>query len=311
MPYYAVVDDFRDGMPQTALSGVLRPRGIACHTTEGGEGETGALGTIAFLIGAPERSASYHEVWYPKGDGFEARRIVRPERAAHSMNPRQPPWRNPPDPRVGRILGDRWWDPNAASYAVSIAGSTAGTVPRLSADPDFMAGARRRYAELLAQFASSLSPDPLFNHGEGQADRTDWGTFRAALLAPPAEEDDMLLTRTWRRRRETWTTVPGAPFRATEPGQGVIDKAWSNAADVTTFLEETRIVNGVITTPTSRLLLALYPDPDAGPELLEIPRRSLTNPRPAPDPSSAAVAELTEKIARARSSAAATVEALK
>ena len=121
----------------------------------------------------------------------------------------------------------------------------------------------------------------------------------------------MLLTRTWRRRRETWTTVPGAPFRATEPGQGVIDKAWSNAADVTTFLEETRIVNGVITTPTSRRLLALYPDPDAGPELLEIPRRSLTNPRPAPDPSSAAVAELTAKITTARSSAAATVEALR
>ena len=313
MPYYAVVDDFRDGMPQTALSGVLRPRGIAGHTTEGGEGEAGWEGTVDFLIAQAARSASYHEGWYPKLGGFEARVIVNPAHAAHSMNPRQPPWRNPPDPRVARILGDRWWDPNAVSYAVSIAGSTGVTIPRLIGDPGFMAGARRRYAELLAQFASSLSPDPLFNHGEGQADRTDWGIFRSALLATPApqEDDDMLLTRTWRRRRETWTTVPGAPFRATEPGQGVIDKAWSNAADLTTFLEETRIVNGVITTPTSRLLLALYPDPDAGPELLEIPRRSLTNPRPAPDPSSAAVAELTEKIARARSSAAATVEALK
>lgn len=297
MAYYAVVDDFRDGMPQTALSGVLRPRGIAGHTTEGGEGEDGALGTIAFLIGAPERSASYHEVWYPKSGGFEARRIVRPERAAHSMNPRQPPWRNPPDPRVGRILGDRWWDPNASSYAVSIAGSTAVTIAKLAADPGFMAGARRRYAELLAQFAASLSPDPLFNHGEGQADRTDWGTFRTALLAAPPEEDDMLLTRTWRQKRETWTTVPGAPFRALEPGQGVIDKAWGGAVEVTTFLEEVVIVNGVPTTPTRRLLLALYPDPVSGPELLEIPRRSLTNPRPAANPSDAVVAALSARIA--------------
>lgn len=299
MPHYAVVDDFRAGMPQTMLSGVLRPRGIAGHTTEGGEGEAGALGTMSFLIGEPDRSASYHELWYQKADGFEARRIVRPERAAHSMNPRRPPWRDPPDPRVLRILGDRWWDPNASSYAVSIAGSTGVTIAKLAAAPGFMAGARRRYAELLAQFASSLAPDPLFNHGEGQADRSDWGTFRAALLAPvPDEDDDMLLTRTWRRRRETWTTVPGAPFRAQEPGQGVIAKSWSEpAVEVTTFLEETVIVDGAITTPTTRVLLALFPDPDTGPELLEIPRRSLTNPRPAADPSSDAVAELAARIA--------------
>ena len=108
----------------------------------------------------------------------------------------------------------------------------------------------------------------------------------------------MLLTRTWRQRRETWTTVPGAPFRAQEPGQGVIDKAWSApAVEVTTFLEETVIVNGAITTPTRRLLLALYPDPDVGPELLEIPRRSLADARPAADPPSSLVAELTARIA--------------
>jgi hypothetical protein len=314
MAFYAVVDDFRDGMPQTILAGgTLRPRGIASHTTEGGEGEAGAVGTIVnVLIAMPERSASYHELWYPKADGFEARRIVRPEHASHSMNPRRPPWRDPPDPRVARILGDRWWDPNAASYAVSIAGSTGVTIPKLSADRGFMAGARRRYAELLAQFASSLAPDPLYNHSEGQSDRTDWGTFRAALLATPTQEDDMLLTRTWRRKRETWTTVPGAPFRAQEPGQGVIPKAWAApAVELTTFLEETVIVNGAITTPTSRVLLALYPDPEVGPELLEIPRRSLTNPRPAPEPSSALVAALTDKIERARIPAAATVEALR
>ena len=309
MAHYAVVDDMRPGMPQTVLAGALRPRGIAGHSTEGGEGEAGWEGTVAFLIGAPERSASYHEGWFPKDGGFEARRIVPPQNAAHSMNPRQPPWRNPPDPRVARILGDRWWDPNASSYAVSIAGSTGVTIPKLMQDPGFMAGARRRYAELLAQFPS-LAPDPLFNHSEGQADRTDWGTFRAALLAP-IEEDDMLLTRTWRQKRETWTTVPGAPFRAQEPGAGVITKAWGGAVEVTTFLEEIVVVNGVITTPTSRVLLALYPDPVSGPELLEIPRRSITNPRPAADPSDAAAAELTARIVAARTHAAATVEALR
>jgi hypothetical protein len=188
-PYYRVVDDFRPAVPHTVLSGVLRPRGLAGHTSEGGEGEAGFLGTVDFLIATAARSAGYHEGWYPKNGGFEARRITRPEYAAHSMNPRQPPWRNPPLARVQRILGDRWWDPNAVSYAICIAGSTGITIPRLINDAGFMAGARRRYAELRQQYASSLAADPLFNHGEGQADRTDWGNFRAALLAAPQEDD--------------------------------------------------------------------------------------------------------------------------
>ena len=185
MSYYAVVDDFRSGMPQTILSS-FRPRGIACHTTEGAEGEAGAVGTILFLAGNPGRNASYHELWYPKLGGFEARRIVRPDRAAHSMNPAQPsPWS--PEVRVRRILGDRWGDPNAYSYAVSVAGSTNHTVPRLINDhPGFMEGARRRTRELLERFSSSLSPDPLFNHGEGQNNRYDWGL----LLRPALLEDD-------------------------------------------------------------------------------------------------------------------------
>lgn len=193
MAYYAVIDDFRAAVPHTVLAGgALRPRGLAGHTTEGGEGEAGFLGTVDHvLIAMPERSAGYHEGWYPKNGGFEARRITRPEHAAHSMNPRRPPWRDPPLERVRRILGDRWWDPNAVSYAIAIAGSTGVTIPRLVTDPGFMAGARRRYAELQQQFATSLADDPLFNHGEGQTDRSDWGTFRAALLAPAPEEADM------------------------------------------------------------------------------------------------------------------------
>jgi hypothetical protein len=188
MAYYAVVDDFRAGMPQTILAGGLKPRGVACHSTEGEGGESGALGTIQFLIDAASRNASYHELWYPKNGGFEARRIVRPDRAAHSMNPGAP-WT--PNERVKRILGDKAHDPNAYSYAVSIAGSTTHTVPKLINDPGFMEGARRRYRELLAQYPT-LSPDPLFNHGEGQSNRSDWGP----LMRPALLEDDM----DWARR---------------------------------------------------------------------------------------------------------------
>lgn len=220
MSYYAVVDDFRVGMPQTILPTPLRPRGKADHTTEGAEGEAGALGTIQFLIDAAARNASYHEIWYAKNGGFEARRIVRPDRAAHSMNPAQPPWA--PNTRVRRILGDRWYDPNAYSYAVSIAGTTAVTVPKLVNDPGFMAGARRRNAELLAQFPS-MSADPLFNHGEGQADRSDWGP----LMRPALEETEVPVIL--RPVYEEWTTRASADgsagyFTTDGPGQG--ERKW-------------------------------------------------------------------------------------
>ena len=214
MTHYAVVDDFRVGMPQTALPG-FAPRGIACHTTEGGEGEIGALGTIRFLIEAASRNASYHEVWYAKLDGFGARRIVPPGNAAHSMNPARPPWA--PNDRVRRILGDRWYDPNAWSYAVSIAGTTAVTVPALVNNPGFMAGARRRIGELQAQFRASLVLDPMFNHGEGQEDRSDWGPLmRPAILAEP-EADVPVLTRPV---REKWLIPGNTTFWVGGPGFG-------------------------------------------------------------------------------------------
>jgi len=209
MAHYAVVDDFRTGMPQTIPSAPFAPDGIACHWSAGAEGETGALGTISFLIGAPERNASYHEVWYPKNGGFEARRIVRPSRFAHSMNPTQPwPWS--PDARTRRILGTRWWNPNAASYAVCVAGGSA-TIQRLVNDPGFMAGARRRIAELQAQFRAALSPDPMFNHAEGQTNKSDWGSLlRPAILQPTISEEDM----DTRGKFQAWLVKPGAKVYA-------------------------------------------------------------------------------------------------
>ncbi|MDP9143879.1 MAG: hypothetical protein M3N43_04140 [Actinomycetota bacterium] len=229
MSFYAVVDDFRAGMPQTTLVGALRPRGIADHTTEGAEGEAGALGTIQFLIDRADRNASYGEVWYAKGDGFEARRIVPPENASHSMSPNPTVWQ--PDARVRRILGDRWWDPNSVSYSVSIAGSTAVTVPALIGNPGFMAGARKRNAELMAQFRASLTPDPLFNHAEGQTDRSDWGPLmRPAILST---EDDMIIRKPL--VREQWTTRTGdfGWFKRAHDGTTgqfmTAEKVWSTA----------------------------------------------------------------------------------
>jgi hypothetical protein len=253
MAYYAVVDDYRAGMPQTALATPLRPRGIACHTTEGAEGEQGALGTIQFLIDRADRNASYHEIWYAKGDGFEARRIVRLDRAAHSMSPAQPPW-NPND-RVRRILGDRWYDPNAYSYAVSIAGTTAVTVPNLVNDPGFMAGAARRIAEIRAAFPS-LSADPMFNHGEGQADRSDWGPLmRPAILAIPLPGGDMpVLTKPV---REKWKVPAGMSFYVGGPGVGELKQ----------FTEATELWSNGETLDGRWRRLEYHDSPDIGEEL--------------------------------------------
>lgn len=275
MAYYAVVDDFREAVPHTVLAGgALRPRGLVGHTTEGGEGETGFLGTVQYLIDTPERSAGYHEGWYPKNGGFEARRITRPEHAAHSMNPRRPPWRDPPLERVGRILGDRWWDPNAVSYAIAIAGSTGVTIPRLISDPGFMAGARRRYAELQQQFAPSLADDPLFNHGEGQADRSDWGTFRATLLAPAPEEDDMI---TWLPVEEDWDTGTGDTTGASRTGTPG-GQFWAVDADtrasVLKHFTESEVVSSSAESMDGLWRLVRYGD-----EILVMHRFNLRNPR--------------------------------
>lgn len=84
------------------------------------------------------------------------------------------------------------------------------------------------------------------------------------------EEADPMAT-TWRPRTETWDSVSGGTFYV-----GDVEKRFSDPVEpITTFLEQ--LIDG--DTPSNRYLLALYPDPTFGPEVLRIPRRSLTNPR--------------------------------
>lgn len=171
---YKIEDDFRTGIPQTAfLNGAGPFRGISCHWTAGAPGYNGAKGTINFLVNNASRNASYHEIWWWENKTFGVIRIVRPDRASHSMNPTPPTWA--PNALVKRILGDKVGDPNRYAYSVSFAGMPAD-MDKACADPDFLAAATRRTKELYAQFGS-LSTDPLFNHGEGQpTTRYDWGT---------------------------------------------------------------------------------------------------------------------------------------
>jgi hypothetical protein len=204
---YRIEDNFRSGVPQTAfLNGAGPFRGISCHWTAGAPGRNGALGTVQFFIDRADRNASYHEIWWWENKTFGVMRVVRPERASHSMNPTPPTWS--PTALVRRILGTKVGDPNRYSYSVSFAGMPAD-FERAMTDPDFVHGMARRTRELYAQFGS-LAADPLFNHGEGQpATRYDWGTVArpkiyAALNAP--EDDDMY---------EWVSKMTPAKFRAT------------------------------------------------------------------------------------------------
>jgi hypothetical protein len=136
------------------------------------------------VAAAGSRNASYHEIWYwdAASQTFGVLRIVPANRAAHSMNPAQPPWA--PNALVREILGDKWWNPNSFSYAVSFAGMPADLVAAMR-HPAFVLGAARRTRELLAQETTITHPRPLFNHGEGQpSTRYDWGTeLRPAIYA--------------------------------------------------------------------------------------------------------------------------------
>src|SRR5688500_14540689 len=90
---YRVEDNFRSGIPQTVFQYGAGPfRGISCHWTAGAPGRYGALGTVQFLIDNASRNASYHEIWWWENKTFGVMRIVRPERASHSMNPTPPTW---------------------------------------------------------------------------------------------------------------------------------------------------------------------------------------------------------------------------
>jgi len=172
---YVIEDYFLTGIPQTLGGGPFR--GIACHWTVTPPGRDAAIATAKnFIATAATRNASYHELWWWAGGTFGVLRIVKPDRAAHSMNPlpvsRGGAWA--PNALVQRILGDKSWNPNMFSYAVSFVGYPAD-MSTAAADPAFVQNAARRIKELYVQFPS-LAVDPLFNHSDGQSNKSDWGS---------------------------------------------------------------------------------------------------------------------------------------
>jgi hypothetical protein len=264
---YIIEDMYLAGIPQTILVGGLASRGIACHWTAGAPGRAGAVATARYFVNNT-RNASYHEIWWWDGTTFGVLRIVPIDRAAHSMNPNQPPWE--PVPLVREILGDKWWNPNSYSYTVSFAGMPEDLAAAIRS-PGFVGYATRRIRELLAQETTISHPRPLFNHGEGQpSTRYDWGTeLRPLIYAQlfgdplPGMEDEMefrnpIVTQEWDTVKN-W--LPG--FTRPDGSTG-------------TFTEVVRvksIAEGTINGVDSRLL-------DYGPdhEALVIGRKGLANP---------------------------------
>lgn len=219
---YAVEDFFLAGIPQTAfLNGRGPTKGIACHWTVGNPGRAGAVATAYYFIQTASRNASYHEIWWWENKTFGVLRIVPPLNAAHSMNPAS----FAPNANTRRIMGDLVWDANRYAYAVSFAGSQSHLTAAM-ADPDFVAAAARRIKELQAQFASTLSPDPLFGHYEIQPppNKVDWGTefsgkIYSVLKAPvpvTPKEPEMLL----RQVQQDWITKGTHEFWTEGPGLG-------------------------------------------------------------------------------------------
>ena len=144
------------------------------------------------------------------------------------------------------------------------------------------------------------SPMPAHTHIVLKRHGIPYDVERYLLGVPFPTEEDVIVTGTWRPRTEVWHTVVGEPFSV-----GGVTKQWSDKPiRVTTFLEE--LIDGE--TPAHRRLLALYPDPIKGPEVLVIPRTSLTNP-------SGGVAGLPHvndpRMGRARTAAATNLETAK
>lgn len=154
---------------------------IVCHDTEGGQGLAGARGTKQFFIDRADRNASYHEIWWyhEQTDEFGVLKIVPKHRAAHSINPNQPP-NGPYDPDrwVRQILGSYWWNPNQAVYAVSIAGKVRD-VDRYARNPKFLAHAQRRMLELWKELGITNRAEH-FRFQPGN--RSDWGQLLMPAL---------------------------------------------------------------------------------------------------------------------------------
>src|SRR5687768_5427756 len=191
---YSVTTNYDPRIPSWPGNGTPF-RLIACHDTEGGQGRSGALGTIQFLIDRADRGASYHELWWyhENTDDFGIIRIVQPFRAAGSIAPTPPVYA--PTSWVKTSLGENAWDPNQGVYAVSIAG-TVSDVNRYAQNPKFLAHAHRRMLELWKELGINKRAE----HFQFQpSNRTDWGkSLMPALgglvtpdMLPSAPEDTM------------------------------------------------------------------------------------------------------------------------
>lgn len=228
---YRIINDYRAGVPQTPMGRVLNFLMVALHDTEGGVGDAGARGTIQFLIDRADRNASYHEIWAwnEATKTFTVFRIVRTTSAAHSLNP-FPPSKGgsyEPDATVRAALGTRVGDPNAAVYAVSIAGKV-GDVNRWSADPDFVAACKRRLLEIKMELGVSAKAEHFrFN----PSTRTDWGQ-----MLTPALSGERVWGMLFKPVLQKWNTKVGAGFYTDGPGVG-IRKTFSIVTEVTSIAE--------------------------------------------------------------------------
>ena len=202
---YIVREDFLAGIPQTVLAGGAGPwRAIVGHWSVGRPGFAGWMGTVNDVLipsGRPGgRNVSYHEGWcWDAGTRtFTASRIVRPNRAAHSMKPIKPPagpW--DPDSVARELLGDKAHDPNRFTYAICFAGGP-DHLEAAEKDADFVAACARRFNEIRKELPS-LPAKPIFEHRRGQNNKRDWGNtltariyaVAAGAVVPPVTEDDM------------------------------------------------------------------------------------------------------------------------
>jgi len=181
----------------------------------------------------------------------------------------------------GRVSDEVW----ATSIALQVL-ITSGDPKRIRA-----AGIRVRHDAIVAQLAAVPHDERGFIDHHQIAGPNKPYCFRRWLDDPgfvegsPSRRDRLLsalrggaeMGRPWRPRTETWTTGIGP-----DKGRftvGTEEKWFTTATEITTCLEQFEVVNGVVTTPMDRLLMALYPDPINGPEVLVIPRSSLNSPR--------------------------------
>ena len=205
---YTVQTNFDNRIPSWAGNGSPF-RLIACHDTEGGQGLSGAAGTIQFLIDAAYRGASYHEVWWyhENTDEFGVIKIVSPARAAGSIAPQVPPYY--PTQWVKDSLGSGWWDPNQGVYAVSIAGRVAD-VDRYAQNPKFLAHAHRRMMEIWKELGLTRRAE----HFQFQpGNRSDWGKLLTPALGGLVTKDTYAPPTTTAPEENMATVTPIPPTR--------------------------------------------------------------------------------------------------